>query len=676
MVAAAMSSGGAMRACAGACESTERRHNVSPICRRSPLVRTLIAALVPIGLAACSTQPGDIFRTLNLTNDNSALIGARQRIILNSPVGEGSRPGLVNPERVVCAEPSPDVALAVAQSLGVGLSVFGGGNQGALSGTGATAEGVAQLGERTQAIQLLRDQMYRACEAYANGAITGTTYNLIMSKNNDAMVTLMMAGVAGGEFGRAGAAIGGASSSESKATVSSLLEVLEAADQAAEELTEAEEEKAAAEDNLEAKETIAADQEGKTEEEIAEEEEELEKAEDQAAAAEEKLREKQDVKNAADSKARAEITKVIGAGSIAANVSVGTAQVLERMQDNFLREDFADEYVSACIVELGLANAGAPEYLRDLAYAEAVTRAHINDKFVDQNPEEQASRAAEYVAFLQTIGTTERYSLLARHCQERLFEFVVFARTGETALEQEKIRLDAQRIALEGDTTRNEALTLYKQILDGCGKIGDPVVRNKCLQSATTIVERPGGIFELGAITTVEVPTGKPPLPVVAFDLATAHKTAFDEQKQKLATAVVPTVDPTKMGAEDAANLAVTFAELTKANGELKVEADKLSSEAGPMLDPSKRVPLVNRQNERPGLLTEVELSVNKSDEDKAIAQDRLKLHDRESTKAVNEYRDLGERLERTTRSTKAHLAAIDDLRKAIEAAIKKKAGG
>ena len=119
---------------------------------RASKTLAVLAVVVVAGLSACSTQPGDIYRTVKLPEDKSILIGARQRIILNSPVGEGSRPGLVNPERVVCAEPSPDVALAVAQSLGVGISIFGGGGQGALSGSGATAEGVAQLGERTQAI--------------------------------------------------------------------------------------------------------------------------------------------------------------------------------------------------------------------------------------------------------------------------------------------------------------------------------------------------------------------------------------------------------------------------------------------------------------------------------------------------------------------------------------------
>ena len=283
------------------------------------------------------------------------LIGARQRIILNSPVGEGYRPAGQS-GGVVCAEPSPDVALAVAQSLGVGISVSAAADK-------ARCRAAAHRGGRRPTRRTdpgnsaVRDLMYRACEAYANGAITGTTYNLMMSKNNDAMVTLMMTGIAGGEFGRAGAAIGGSSSSKSSASVSSLLDVTQAVDQAADELKEAEKQESAAADSLQAKETIAADTDGKSGDQVEKEEAAVEDAETEVATAKENVKEKQEAKNDANSKARAEITKVIGAGSINANVSVGTAQVLERMQDNFLREDFADEYVSACIVEMGLANA-------------------------------------------------------------------------------------------------------------------------------------------------------------------------------------------------------------------------------------------------------------------------------------------------------------------------------
>ena len=232
-------------------------------------VRMVLLTAFATSLTGCSTQPGGILNRLDLTEDETALVGSRQRAILNRPVGEGSRPGLVNPERVVCAEPSPDVALAIAQASGSGLSILGGG-QGARSVTRATAEGVAQLGERTQAIQLLRDQMYRACEAYSNGAITGTTYNLIMSKNNDTMVTLMMAGVTGGEFGRSGAAVGGAAESEASASVSSLLDALQAADEANDELNTSKQNADDASETLKDKQKIAAGDSNETAEEQSE----------------------------------------------------------------------------------------------------------------------------------------------------------------------------------------------------------------------------------------------------------------------------------------------------------------------------------------------------------------------------------------------------------------------
>ena len=96
-----------------------------------------------IAVSACSTQPGTIKSFFGLEDNQSVLIGARQRAILNVEVGEGSRPGLVNPKRVVCAEPYPDVALAIAHSFGFGVSFLAGGGQGAASGSGATSEGVA-----------------------------------------------------------------------------------------------------------------------------------------------------------------------------------------------------------------------------------------------------------------------------------------------------------------------------------------------------------------------------------------------------------------------------------------------------------------------------------------------------------------------------------------------------
>ena len=140
-----------------------------------PRTRSYLAATLIFLLAGCTQGPGTIFREFDLASDRSVTTGARQRAITNVSIKPSSRPGLVDPERIVCAEPSPDVALAIANSFGVGISFLG---QGSRSLTGSQAEGIAQLAERTVTVQLLRDVMFRACEAYANGAITGTTYEL------------------------------------------------------------------------------------------------------------------------------------------------------------------------------------------------------------------------------------------------------------------------------------------------------------------------------------------------------------------------------------------------------------------------------------------------------------------------------------------------------------------
>src|SRR5439155_26809281 len=127
-----------------------------------------------------------------------------------------STAGIVEPKRILCTEPSPDVATTLANSLGVGLSVFGYG-----SGSISTqqVEGLVQLGERTAAIQLLRDKMYQTCLAYANGAVSGTTYSLIMSRLDDAIVTLSLGDGAAGAFGRKLAGIGGEAAAKAEAAL-------------------------------------------------------------------------------------------------------------------------------------------------------------------------------------------------------------------------------------------------------------------------------------------------------------------------------------------------------------------------------------------------------------------------------------------------------------------------
>ena len=123
---------------------------------------------------------------------------------------------------VVCAEPSPDLAKAVQSSFGAGGSVSADiptqvSGSAAVSVARARAEAAAQLGERLATIQLLRDGLYRACEAYANGAIDEVFYAVMLGRYDDTMVTLLAGELAAGNFGRQLATLGGGSDSAASA---------------------------------------------------------------------------------------------------------------------------------------------------------------------------------------------------------------------------------------------------------------------------------------------------------------------------------------------------------------------------------------------------------------------------------------------------------------------------
>jgi hypothetical protein len=142
-----------------------------------------------------------------------ASLDATQRTIIERPVtisGDGRR---IAPNTVLCAEPSPDVATAIAASFSMTARASGlepnSGSQ--ISGAGAAARSlaqlVAQLGPRTTTVQLLRDVLFRACEAYANGALNVTAYAQMLGRFDAFAATLMLGEVAGGAFGGSLAAL-------------------------------------------------------------------------------------------------------------------------------------------------------------------------------------------------------------------------------------------------------------------------------------------------------------------------------------------------------------------------------------------------------------------------------------------------------------------------------------
>jgi len=99
---------------------------------------------------------------------------------------------------VVCSEPSPDTAMAISllSKLGVNTTNSAGGVVQDTIGVQLehqTTQAISQLAGRSVAVQALRDGTYRACEAYANGAIDKEEYALILSQYGDVLSTLILA---------------------------------------------------------------------------------------------------------------------------------------------------------------------------------------------------------------------------------------------------------------------------------------------------------------------------------------------------------------------------------------------------------------------------------------------------------------------------------------------------
>ena len=154
-----------------------------------------------------------------LGNTQALLTTANDRTVVARPhhITTGSARKIM-PQDIVCAEPSPDVATIVSKSFTLSSALealirqpniqadVAGKVAAAISITQAQA--LAQLTNRLAAIQLLRDGLYRACEAYANGALSDLTYAVILSGYGDVMVTLLTGELVAGNFGQSLAVLG------------------------------------------------------------------------------------------------------------------------------------------------------------------------------------------------------------------------------------------------------------------------------------------------------------------------------------------------------------------------------------------------------------------------------------------------------------------------------------
>ena len=169
---------------------------------RRAVGRGLCLAAVVAALAGCQNpdavpppyivqQPSPNGGSAPLPGVDSAFLtsgGDSRLITLRPPPSSKNDP--IHQE-ILCSEPSPDWATAFAtlrQLSGQGSAP--GGPSASLQISSSDTETIAQMAGRTAGVVALRDGLYSACQAYANGIIGRRPYALILSQYGDLLVAL------------------------------------------------------------------------------------------------------------------------------------------------------------------------------------------------------------------------------------------------------------------------------------------------------------------------------------------------------------------------------------------------------------------------------------------------------------------------------------------------------
>lgn len=198
-------------------------------------VISILAGLITLTLNGCAIT------SLGKSDDADQIVltDATKRAITAVSIAVSDDGRRVRPKRVLCAEPSPDIAKAVSSaieaSLGARADVAGRGS-GSIDASfnRSVTESIAQLGSRLATIQLLRDELADLCRAYANGAVSSITYTLRLSRLDKKMITLLVSEASAGALSRAlvsinGAAAGGAPAADEKKLMEADKRIAEAA---------------------------------------------------------------------------------------------------------------------------------------------------------------------------------------------------------------------------------------------------------------------------------------------------------------------------------------------------------------------------------------------------------------------------------------------------------------
>ena len=151
-------------------------------------IDTAVICVGMILVVACTATTEDTHHLKNVTikvpeNGMAGLsTDAKQRFIW-APSKTGSQ--------FLCAEPSPDALSQLASAVALQAQVKTARVEGGFAYEKSFSETAKNIGKRTVSIQLLRDGLYRACEAFINGAIDAFGYSLILAQIDNVMIKLM-----------------------------------------------------------------------------------------------------------------------------------------------------------------------------------------------------------------------------------------------------------------------------------------------------------------------------------------------------------------------------------------------------------------------------------------------------------------------------------------------------
>lgn len=133
---------------------------------------------------------------------------------------------IVNAIGKYCSEPSPDALAAFTAAAGLGASSPA---QGTLSATASGTSSVASIGLRTQSITLMRDALYRMCEAYGNGKLSGPQVMTMLSRSQDLTAVVLATEQLTGAVVAQQAALSGSASADATSVITATSQLLEAA---------------------------------------------------------------------------------------------------------------------------------------------------------------------------------------------------------------------------------------------------------------------------------------------------------------------------------------------------------------------------------------------------------------------------------------------------------------